>query len=103
MIPKQVIQEFGLHEPTSAERFGTGLIHDTYKIISGGKAYLLQKLNHHVFKNIEGLMNNIEIIINHIEQNNPLQPHITLLKTRAGVSFMQESDQYWRGMQFRCV
>lgn len=100
MIPKQVLLEFGLQQPSAADRFGTGLIHDTYKVINVGKAYLVQKLNHHVFKNIEGLMNNIEIIIHHIEQNHPLQPHITLLKSKSGKSFVLESDQYWRCMQF---
>lgn len=100
MIPNQVLHEFGLNHPVSTDRFGTGLIHDTYKVIEGGKAFLIQKLNHYVFKNIEGLMNNIEIIINHIEQNNPHQPHITLLKTKAGKSYLQQSAQYWRCMKY---
>ncbi len=100
MIPSQVLHEFGLIRPASAERFGTGLIHDTYKVIHEGKAFLVQKLNHHVFKNIEGLMNNIEIIINHIEKHNPHQPHITLLKTNTGKSYLMDSAQYWRVMKF---
>lgn len=50
--------------------FGSGHINDTYKVITdnGDEDYLLQRINHHVFKNIEQLMSNISIVSAHLHQ-----------------------------------
>lgn len=48
----------------SAEHYGAGHINDTYRIatIAEGERridYILQRINHHIFRDVEGLMNNI--------------------------------------------
>ncbi|MBS94773.1 MAG: hypothetical protein CL799_10075 [Chromatiales bacterium] len=45
-IPDAVLQEFGVTTITSAERFGTGLINDTFLVATAdGERYVLQALN----------------------------------------------------------
>ena len=44
--------------------FGTGHIHDTYKVEGKKHNYILQRINDHIFKDIEGLTENILKISN---------------------------------------
>ena len=44
----------------SCERYGCGHINETYLVhTASGKRYILQKINHHIFKDVPGLMENI--------------------------------------------
>ncbi len=47
--------------------FGNGHINDTYKVeLENGETYLLQRVNHNVFKDVQGMMNNIQQVTKHI-------------------------------------
>jgi hypothetical protein len=49
--------------------YGSGHINDTYRVTTDtGKSYLLQKINHFVFKDVPGLTNNIVQVTNHLKQ-----------------------------------
>ena len=52
---------FGMEAPAKeAVRYGCGHINDTYCVSDErGKRYILQKINHNVFRDVEGLMRNI--------------------------------------------
>lgn len=51
----------------SAERITSGHINDTYKILySENEKYILQRVNHKVFKNPEKIMHNIQILNNQL-------------------------------------
>lgn len=55
----------------SAVPFGNGLINKTYKLTSDNQqkpAYLLQKINHSIFKDVEGLQRNIKLVTDHIRK-----------------------------------
>lgn len=48
-----------------------GFINDSFIVKSktpGGKSYFLQKINHHIFKNVVGLQQNIKIVTNHLRE-----------------------------------
>src|SRR3546814_9797002 len=48
--------------------FGSGHINDTFKVVTdepGATHYLLQRVNHHVFKDVEAVMDNIQRVTNH--------------------------------------
>ena len=50
---------------------GNGLINDTYlvKTIEADKAdYVLQRINHHIFTDVELLQHNIEAVTRHLRQ-----------------------------------
>ncbi len=58
-------------EGYSVEKFGNGLINNTFKMKSEDRSktdFLLQKINHNIFKDVEGLQNNIKQITDHIRR-----------------------------------
>ena len=51
----------------SIKPLGNGLINDTYKVETvGGPSYVLQRINHNIFKDVELLQNNIVSVTSHI-------------------------------------
>lgn len=46
---------------------GNGHINSTYFVhTDSGTDYILQKINHHVFRDVQMLMNNIRLVIDHL-------------------------------------
>lgn len=92
--------------------YGFGHINDTYlarfhKPDGLVNRYILQRINHHVFKNPVGVMQNIEHITNHLRQKiisndgDPTRETINLIPTKNG-DFLYISPQgdYWRAEVF---
>ncbi len=53
------------------EPMGTGLINDTYRVTTAGKEspdYVLQRINHAIFTDVEMLQNNIRMVTQHIRR-----------------------------------
>ncbi|WP_134088141.1 phosphotransferase enzyme family protein [Olivibacter sp. XZL3] len=87
--------------------FGSGHINDTYKVRTeskGGPNYMLQRINNHVFKNVEHLMHNIELVCNHIKkklivsgETNIQEKTLTPIPTKEGKLFFNDAkNNYWR-------
>ena len=60
----EVLEAFGWGETvTYCERYGSGHINDTFLVITkegdAEKKYILQRMNHEIFKDVDGLMNNV--------------------------------------------
>jgi hypothetical protein len=91
-----------------AEPIPSGHINDSYaawfrKLDGSLHRYLLQRINHHVFRSPERLMANIAGITGHLRQKivagggDPLRETITLIPCVYGSSFYQTMDgDYWR-------
>lgn len=95
----------------SAEAYGVGHINDTYiaefAINGSSKRYILQRINHQVFRNPAGLMSNIEAVTSHLRQKinsaggDPERETLTLIPTLDGNSYIQtEQGEFWRGYVF---
>jgi len=91
------------------KNFGSGHINDTFMIRSktkNGPDFLLQKINHFVFKDIDSLMNNMVYVTNHLKQKiaktgNPEKEVLTLIKCNSGKYYYQdEQGNYWRMTNF---
>src|SRR5690606_1473657 len=89
------------------EPFGSGHINDTYRIctdLEEGPNYMLQRINNHVFKNVEHLMQNIALVCNHIKHKLIGQNEkdaegkvLTPVPTKNGdLFFKDEKNNYWR-------
>jgi thiamine kinase-like enzyme len=102
-----IIAQFNTEgEDFEISNFGSGHINDTYLVKNSTDThpgYLLQKINSFVFKNIDGLMNNMLFVVNHLKQKiseaggNPDKEVLTLIPTKAGKYYYQdELDNYWR-------
>lgn len=94
----------------SAAPYGSGHINDSYcAVFNGGAAssrYIVQRINHHIFKNPVAMMENIERVTGHLATQVTGEPDrdrrvLTLIPTRDGASyFRDEADNYWRAYRF---
>jgi hypothetical protein len=91
--------------------FGSGHINDTYRIKNSdpnGVDYLLQRINHHVFKDVPVLMQNLLYVTGHLKQklaeipgSNLEKEVMTIVETRDGKAYFKDNDgNYWRVFHF---
>lgn len=68
--PVDIVSNFKVNfEFVSAKAFGSGHINDTYLVKdtdNSAPGYLLQKINHHIFKDVYELIRNIWLVTNHL-------------------------------------
>ena len=87
--------------------YGSGHINDTFLLVNkdlGSPDYLLQRINHYVFKDVPGLINNIDLVTAHLKKKMPLglgenvnQKVLSLIPAKDGKLFYKDEDgNYWR-------
>jgi Ser/Thr protein kinase RdoA (MazF antagonist) len=101
-----ILSQFKLDEKAvSAEPFGNGHINDTLKVTteSGKSKYVLQRINHLIFTNVDMLQNNIQIVTTHIREKLEAKGEsdidrkvLTFLPTKEGKYYYFDGDSYWR-------
>jgi hypothetical protein len=102
-----VARQFQIHgEFLSAGPYGGGHINDTYCAVynQGGAPmrYILQRINHNVFKNPAQLMENIQRVTTHLaaklgEQADSSRSVLTLIPARDGDPWHRDAEgNYWR-------
>jgi Ser/Thr protein kinase RdoA (MazF antagonist) len=90
---------------------GTGLINDTFKVITSGADepnYVLQRVNDSIFTNVEMLMNNIIAVTSHIRkkltergESDIDRKTLTFYPTKTdGKYYYFNGQTYWRIMMF---
>src|SRR6185312_2954276 len=93
----------------SIKPFGSGHINDTFRVVtSPGDGYLLQRINHFVFKDVPGLMDNIANVTRHLKEKlagfpgaNPAKEVLTLVENKDnGYYIDDEAGNYWRVFLF---
>lgn len=91
--------------PVEVVPFGNGHINDTLKVITdnGEAKYVLQRINHHIFTNVEMLQHNINIVTSHIRKKLEAQGEhdidrkvLTFLPAENGKSYYFDGESYWR-------
>lgn len=91
--------------------YGSGHINDTYLLRADKdkveKRYILQRMNHSIFKNPQELMENIEHVTRHLRKKiesyggNPDRETLNLVPTLENKSyFIDEDGNYWRMFYF---
>lgn len=91
-----------------AKPLGAGHINDSFKINAAGKEYVLQKINHAIFKNVHELQNNILRVTTHIRKKmqekgyaDPQHRTLTLIPAHDGRLYFEDADgHFWRLMDF---
>lgn len=102
----EILNHFELKEnPVSAQPFGNGHINDTLKITNdkGEDVYVLQRINHHIFPNVDILQNNVHVVTTHIrkklEEKNETdidRKVLTFLPAKDGKNYYFDGESYWR-------
>jgi Ser/Thr protein kinase RdoA (MazF antagonist) len=100
-----VAQFFANCSIQSIQPLGQGHINDTYllSLVGDTRSFVLQRKNHYVFTNIEGMMNNIQLVTQHIRQKLISEGQkdidrkvMTYLTTLANQNYYQDVDgNYW--------
>lgn len=102
VIPQQVIDGFqiGSSEYTCTP-YGNGLIHATYVVKKNDEPfYILQKVNHLVFKKPEDIAFNLQYIGSYIEKNQPDYPFARPMTTIDGNDYIISDGNYYRLVPF---
>ncbi|MDO5664837.1 MAG: aminoglycoside phosphotransferase family protein [Bacteroidia bacterium] len=106
---KEIVAQFiGDSKEIDIKPLGAGHINDSYKVKADEKEYVLQRINHYVFKNVEQLQSNILRVTMHIRQKlmdakveDIDRKVLTFLPTKDGkLYFQDEKGDYWRVMDF---
>tara|TARA_R100001369_G_scaffold92776_2_gene139760 strand:- start:1821 stop:2894 length:1074 start_codon:yes stop_codon:yes gene_type:complete len=97
----ELLQNFSIDRKTyEFQGINQGYINDTYLVLDNQyPLYILQRVNHNVFKDVHGLMGNIANAFQHLEDEN--YTAIELLKTESDNSYYKdEKTGYWRLMSY---
>ena len=109
----QVVENFQFDgDLLRVEPYGFGHINDTYtanfkQSSSEIQRYILQRINHNVFKNPPQLMKNIQAVTNHLREKiiamggDPNRETLNLILTKAGdIYHRAATGDYWRAYNF---
>jgi aminoglycoside phosphotransferase (APT) family kinase protein len=103
-----IAAQFKLDGPLlEVEPFGSGYINDTYCLTCSGdgakKRYVLQRINHHVFKHPPSMTENIRRVTEHIRAKLQVSDatlaarQLTVIDTKTSAGYHQdEQGNYWR-------
>ena len=103
-----VFQFIDKDENVKIEPLGKGHINDSYRVGTADKEYVLQRINHNIFKNVHELQNNIHRVTSHIRAKliekgvtDVERRVITLIPTHEGALYYKDNNgDYWRLMIF---
>lgn len=102
-----IVAQFKIKGSVAAiEPYGSGHIHDTFRVINAKPAapdYVLQRINHHVFTNVPALTENIEKVTVHLRKKvaaegaDPDKEVLTLIHSQRGQGYYKdETGNFWR-------
>lgn len=90
--------DFGL---VKIESFGSGLINNTWRVTAPHQVYILQRINHAIFKKPEDIASNIGLIGAYLRHNYPEYLFVSPTKTRVGEEMIfVENEGYFRMFPF---
>jgi Ser/Thr protein kinase RdoA (MazF antagonist) len=100
-MPDSILSCYGLRETEcNITSFGSGLINHTWKIVSGDNAWLLQKVNQHVFKRPGDIMENCRMLSDFLKMHYPDYLFVTPLPALDGNNFCIHDGSYYRLFPF---
>ena len=105
---KDILNQFAIqNEVADPEPLKIGFINESYVVRakrSGEKSYFLQRINHHIFQNVEGLQQNIQKVTDHIRrklqaagETDIERKVLELVPTKDGKFYYKTPEgNYWR-------
>lgn len=104
---KNMVGKFAIKGEISGIRpLKIGHINDSFIVETKGDApsYFLQKINHHIFKNVAGLQRNIQLVTDHLRKKlkeqgveNTERRVLQLIPTKDGeLYYLDSNGEYWR-------
>src|SRR6185436_13972270 len=100
---KEILFQFGLDAADfNVQPFGNGLINTTWMVEGklNDQRYILQKINHHVFKHPEDIAHNTRLIDAHFKKNFPAYLFVSPCITITGNDLVKMGESYYRMFPF---
>lgn len=97
--PAKILSHFAIpKEKYAFKTINNGLINDTYLVLNTNKpVYILQRINNNVFKNVAGIMQNIDKALNVLNSKN--YTSVAVVKTKKNTSYHKENG-FWRVLSY---
>ena len=103
-----VFQFVDKNDNTEVKPLGAGHINDSFKVSSGDKEYVLQRINHQIFKDVSKLQENILRVTNHVrkklqekEVTDIERKVLNFIPTHNNKLYYKDAEgNYWRMMYF---
>ncbi|MGZ5001077.1 MAG: phosphotransferase enzyme family protein [Methylomonas sp.] len=106
MNPKllPIARQFGCgREAIDISPLGNGLINDTFRVATSSGAFVLQRINDHVFPKPEQVMFNLQRLSQHIAQQSADVVHLQIPKALPGLDgkffFRDQENRFWRALE----
>ena len=98
---RTILAAYGLHEnQCEIIPFGTGLINNTWKITSGAREYILQRINQNVFNIPDDVADNLRSIGRYLNIHFPDYAFVLPIATQSNNDMVYEMGGYYRLMPF---
>jgi Ser/Thr protein kinase RdoA (MazF antagonist) len=88
---------------TAVSPIGRGLINDSFRADTDSSGYVLQRINHQIFQDVELLQRNVLLATNHIRakltaanERDIDRKVVTLIPAADGKTYYFDSSNYWR-------
>lgn len=108
-----IVKHFAIEgEIAKIKPLGSGLINDTYKVTTKGTDtpdYVLQRINHHIFTDVDALQSNITAVTRHLRRKLEAEGaddidrrvlHFLPTVEDASKTYFFDGENYWRVMTF---
>ncbi len=93
----------GGHEVIDVSPLGNGLINETFRVTTDAAAFVLQRINDHVFPNPEQVMSNLQRLGQHIGKQSTDVVHLQIpavLPSLDGQAFFRDQERrFWRALE----
>ncbi len=106
-LPIHIVSNFDIEGHFVAKKpFGSGHINDTYLVDTTSGKYILQRINHSIFKNVEMMNRNIILALDHLNQkqlknHNDRFKELNIILTKDGRNhYKDDKGNFWRMMNF---
>ena len=85
----------------SCEPYGNGHINVTYLVKTDEEQYILQRINHHIFQDVPGLMRNVERVTAFLAEKDPDPRHsLHLVPAKDGAAYVEAEGEFYRMYDF---
>ncbi len=102
MLDYKICEKFKIGEIHSIKSYGNGHINDTFLVEANDKKYIIQSINHKVFKKPIKLMKNIYLVTQWMENecHNNCYDGLKIIKTKTNKIYYKHKKKYYRCYQF---
>jgi Ser/Thr protein kinase RdoA (MazF antagonist) len=97
-IPEYVLRVYGIGPQARAFPFGSGHIHRTFLVSEVNRQFIFQRINHHIFTDVDALMENICAVTAYIRERvteDKRPATIEVVKTQTSLTHVQDEEGYW--------